>query len=77
MTQPILISKLDAMLCALAGALDQTTLTRLLDGIDWAEAGVSREEFDNWWSAHQMEDAHRRRREADAKHREELRLAKR
>ena len=67
------ISRLNGMICALAGALDQQrSLTTLLDGIDWAKAGVTRQQFDEWWSEHQMQDALRQRREADAKHRQQL-----
>jgi hypothetical protein len=67
------ISRLRAMVCAVAGALDQQkTLTKLLDSIDWNQAGVTRQEFDDWWSEHQMQDALRLRQEADAKHRQAI-----
>lgn len=56
-----------AALCAIASHLEfRGDLSFLLDGINWEEAGVSRQWFDYWWTGHKATDARRRQEEHEA-----------
>lgn len=59
------ITKFEAMLCAFVTKLAVTDrLDKVVESIDWNEAGVTRREFESWWQAHLTKDTARRRREA-------------
>lgn len=62
-----------AMLCAICTVLEApgkpgmkgiNQLPKILDKVDWEEAGVKRTEFAVWWDQHKREDEERREREA-------------
>lgn len=60
-----------ASLCAVMTRLEQFMPAKdFLAQVDWAEAGVLREDFDRWWKEHKAEDVKRRR--AEAKERERV-----
>lgn len=65
-----------AMLCAICTALESSgkpgmkginRLPKILDKVDWEEAGVKRTEFAVWWDRHKEEDRIRRDAEAAQK----------
>lgn len=57
--------KVPAMLCAVLSTMDSSQLEATLNRIDWKEAGVSREDFAQWWKDHQTDDAIRKKSEAE------------
>jgi hypothetical protein len=55
----------EAMLCAVLSVLEyETTLTAVLDDVDYTEAGFKRAHLEAWWKEHKVLDAKRRVREA-------------
>ena len=64
-----------ASLCAVLTFIegDDTAFAAMLKDIDWKEAGVSKREFLAWWEEHKIEDALRRKREAEEKREKEIR----
>lgn len=54
-------AKMPAVLC---GILSKHGLS-VLDGLDWKEVGVSRNEVEGWWTHHKKIDEQRRKREKD------------
>lgn len=63
----------NAALCAIASALEaRSTLSDVLDIVDWKQAGVTRGAFENWWDDHKIRDAEMKRREATELRRAQL-----
>lgn len=55
-------------LCAVFTVLErQRALSKILDVVDWAEAGVTRASTEAWWARHKKEGLARRNRERDAR----------
>lgn len=52
-------SKVDAMLCAVWGAIPDVTRKTLLTRIKWDEAGVTEDEFLDWVIEHTKQDIKR------------------
>ncbi len=61
------------MLTALETKLGVDELNKVLDLVDWEEAGVKRRTLGLWWKKHKEKDEKRRAREAAEKRKEELR----
>lgn len=65
----ILVEKLHdgvnaARLCAIMACLEgKEALTKVLDSVDWNEAGTSRSRLEKWWIDHKKIDADRRESE--------------
>lgn len=52
------------MLCALLSVLAKDgTIEGILSDIDWKEAGINQQDFDEWWRLHRLRDQQRRERE--------------
>lgn len=51
--EEVLARKMPAVLCDLATVIGEQTI---LDSINWKEAGVTPEEFKEWWAAHKATD---------------------
>lgn len=49
--------KTPAMLCAILRAIPPESHAAVLQAVDWTQAGVTRAEFDAWWTVHQERDA--------------------
>lgn len=62
-----------AMLCALVSTLDKEALEGVLKKVNWAEAGITHAEFDEWWALHKRRDASRRAREKEYAERDKQR----
>lgn len=58
-TEEIRAAKMPAVLC---GILSMHGIS-ILDGLDWREIGVSRNEVEGWWNHHKQQDERRRKRE--------------
>lgn len=70
------MAKLDAMLCAVITALQRAGLKEtVLDGIDWKEAGITRDDILEWQAAHDAADARRREMEAKVQEEREVKRA--
>lgn len=54
--EEVLADKMTAVLCAVIEEHGK----EILDSIDWQEAGVKRDEFEEWWVLHQERDRKRR-----------------
>lgn len=61
-----------ATLCAMLKALPEPALGGVLDRMDWAEAGVTRAEFLEWWRLHRKRDVRRKADEKEAAERAAL-----
>jgi hypothetical protein len=63
------IGKLEAMLCAVLTVESMTyeNFDHIFDHIDYVEAGFTRNEIENWWKQHQIEDKRRKEAEHQAK----------
>jgi hypothetical protein len=59
--EEILESKMPAVLC---GVLSKHGAS-ILDGLDWKEIGVTKDEAFRWWDQHKRKDASRKKREAE------------
>ena len=53
-----IIAKLEAMLCALATYIESYGVDAR-KWVDWVSAGVTYEEFTEWWEAHKAKDQKR------------------
>lgn len=61
-----------ARLCAIMKVLDAKGMSKkVLDTVDWKEAGTSRKSFQKWWTAHQERDAVLKQREAELRTKKE------
>ena len=56
------IEKFEAVLCGIM-QVDPS----IVDRIDWKEVGITKQQHLNWWKEHQLEDARRKKREAEEK----------
>lgn len=60
----------EAMLCAIVTQLEvhyrMGTIYDFLNHCNWTEAGVTIDEFTNWWNKHKAQDIKRKKAEADA-----------
>lgn len=55
--------KIEAMLCAICMAIESGVyIDGTLKEVNWVEAGVSHEDFYDWWAAHKARDRERRER---------------
>jgi folylpolyglutamate synthase/dihydropteroate synthase len=62
-----------AALCGITKVLDQQNfLNKILDAVDWQEAGISRTDFQVWFEQHKEQDAARRRRQHEEQRRAQL-----
>lgn len=62
-------------LCAVFTVLErQRALDKVLDSVNWEEAGVTRASTEAWWQRHKREDLARRKREREARMKEAERL---
>ena len=68
----VLSAKCPAMLCALIRALGGE-MKEVLPHVDWKEAGVTQNEFIEWWQLHKQGDETRKANELAARQRAELR----
>lgn len=60
-------------LCAVMTVLEQQgALRKMLDAIDWTEAGIREASLQSWWDQHKQNDKARRQREASDKRREKI-----
>lgn len=60
------LRRLEATLCGVFRAMSlYSELTLLLERVDWKEVGVQRRDIEEWWAAHQAEDAARRTAEKE------------
>jgi hypothetical protein len=50
-------------LCAILRTMGVKQYLQLLDTVNWQEAGITRDEFVEWWKLHQKRDRARQRRE--------------
>ncbi len=68
---------LEASMCGILTALESKLgvdeLNKVLDLVDWDEAGVKRRTLGLWWKKHKEKDEKRRAHEAAEKRKEELR----
>lgn len=62
-----------AALCAFIQALPVPALQKLLERIDWKEAGITRDELMEWWRNHQRRDAERKAAAAELNERDRIR----
>ena len=64
--------KAAAGLCALISTLEKMgNIEDILSNVDWNLAGITKNEFRNWWTHHRREDEYRRAREEEARIRSE------
>lgn len=59
-----------ARMCGILKVLEtKGILTKVLDAVDWKDAGVTRKGFDKWWADHKKHDAFRKKEEEAARKR--------
>lgn len=67
-------AKAPAMLCAITKVLDDSNIIgTIFDRVDWATAGVTAYEFQEWWELHKEKDRQRMRDEVRNAERERKR----
>lgn len=67
---------LEAALCGILTALTKNgDIQRAVDFFDSAEAGITADEIMEWWTIHQAKDEARRKREQEARAREDRKKA--
>jgi hypothetical protein len=65
------LRKIQAMLCGICTSMEKDgSMEVTLSLVDWKEAGVSRYEFEAWWSEHKDKDKARRLQEHHEKKRQ-------
>lgn len=58
--------KMSAVLCGIVSVIGFDEVASM---VNWPEAGVTKDEFQEWWATHRGRDERRRAREVDAKRR--------
>jgi hypothetical protein len=70
---------LEASMCGILTAFENKLgvdeLNKVLDLVDWEEAGVKRRTLGLWWKKHKAKDVERRAREEAARRKEELKAS--
>jgi len=64
---------IEASLCGILRVLDVPyDKEKILELVDWKEAGVTRKEFETWWMGHRRKDQLRKMAEEEAKRKEDV-----
>lgn len=64
--EPSAADEVYPVLCGIMSVLEaEQSLKRVLDKVDWREAGVTRAFAERWWKNHKEDDEERRREEEE------------